>query len=113
MTEKIIPTPMEMTGEVDWDALEEIEDIELSTTRIIPVPTKIVVMAQRSYDEKAMRQATLPSEAVAIEFERLMKGAGDHTEPITSIYVKRTDTVVKYRAGDRRGRKAGKGEDAE
>lgn len=88
----------------DWDEID-VTDTEVSSRQIIDVPAPLVALAQKSWDSQSLRQATLKTAEMAAEFARLMKGAGDHTDPQTSMYVKQDGKNVKYRAGQRRGRK--------
>lgn len=97
--------------DMNWDEIE-VTDTEVSSRLIIDVPAPLVALAQKSWESKSLRQATLKSAEIAAEFARLMRGAGDHTEPQTSMYVKQDGKNVKYRAGERRGRKPGDSADS-
>lgn len=98
-------------SDFNWDEID-ITDEVVTSHQVIDVPDAIVALAQKSYDTQSLRQATLKTAAQAAEFARLLKGAGDHTTPVTSMYVKQDGNSVRYRAGNRRGRKAGDAETA-
>jgi hypothetical protein len=99
----------------DWDAIE-LPDVEIlpdKTRQTVDVPAALVALAQASWDQRKRMQMSFRGNAVqAGEFARLMRFAGDHTTPITSMSVVQDGIVVKYRAGERRGRK-GNGKSAE
>jgi hypothetical protein len=108
--------------EYDWGEVNGTAVTRLRAPKIVPVPDAIVAQAQRSFDgvpskNEAGEEVKLhvlrhnfKSDAKAEAFAKLMKHAGDHTTPLTSVSVvvdpdnDGTKTLVAWRAGNRRGR---------
>lgn len=105
----------------DWSGITGTAVRRLKAPKIVPVPEPIVRMAQRSYDGIAdpenegeklhVLEHDFKDEAKAAEFARLVKKAGDHTTPLSSVSAvidPENDghkTVVRWKAGARRGHK--------
>lgn len=107
----------------DWTAVTGRAVRRLKAPKIVPVPEPIVRQAQRSYDGVQdpenpegdllhVLEHDFKDKAKAAEFARLMRKAGDHTTPLTSVSAvidpenDGSETVVRWRAGNRRGAKA-------
>jgi hypothetical protein len=108
--------------EFDWSDVNGTAVTRLRAPKIVPVPDAIVAQAQRSFDgvpgkDEEGEDVTLhvlrhkfKSDAKAEAFAKLMKHAGNHTTPLTSVSVvidpdnDGTKTLVAWRAGNRRGR---------
>lgn len=100
-----------MSDNYNWDdILDRTEDVKPAVTNL-DVPKAIVAAAQDSFDRKVMKSYHAPNKAQADAFIAFMKAAGNFTTPLTSAYVKADEkdpTLVKYRAGNRRGHHASK-----
>lgn len=105
----------------DWSELTGRATKRLRAPKVVPVPASIVRQAQLSWDgEKDAETGELlhnrdhrfPSDEVAAEFARLMRHAGNHTTPETSVRVVIDPDgtgdlrTVSWRAGARRGAKS-------
>jgi hypothetical protein len=108
--------------EFDWSEVNGQAAVRLRAPKIVPVPDAIVAQAQRSWDgvpgkngdgediKLHVLRHRFKSDAKAEAFAKLMKHAGDHTTPLTSVSVvidpdnDGTKTLVAWRAGNRRGR---------
>lgn len=107
--------------EFGWDGITGHAVEKLRKPKVAPVPDAIVTQAQRSWDGVEHDGKTLHvlrhqfkqgEEAKAEAFARLMKKAGAHTTPPTSVSVvvdpdeTGNKLLVAWRAGARRGRGA-------
>lgn len=106
----------------DWSEITGRAVQRLKARKIVPVPEPIVRQAQRSYD--GVTNPENPEELLhvlehdfrdkdrAAEFAKLMKHAGNHTMPQTTVSVVIDPenvgslTVVRWRAGEKRGPKS-------
>lgn len=109
--------------EFNWDGITAQTAEVLKAPKVAPVPDAIRDQAQRSYDgvphpsdpEKKLHVLShrFGSDAQAAEFARLMKLAGPHTTPPSSVqavvdpFEKGDNRLVHWRAGAKRGRSAG------
>ena len=113
---------------MDWSKITGKTVERLRASKITPVPEHIVKLAQRSFDSGENIEwdaASLVKDAeqaikVAAEFAKHMRNAGNHTTPQSSVSVvigpedlddegnrvKLADTVVRWKAGKRRGKAA-------
>lgn len=107
----------------DWAEVSGRTVERLRKPKIPDVPTPIVRQAQRSYDgvqdpqnadvKLHVLEHQFENEAKAAAFAKLMKNAGHHTTPLTSVSVavdpedNGNTKLVRWRAGARRGRTAG------
>jgi hypothetical protein len=98
---------------LDFSDLQATTVERLKARKIVPVPPVLVSLAQDSYDEEKVKEINFESVERALKFADLMKHAGDHTTPLTSVTVivnpdkeagNDQPTLVRYRAGNRRGR---------
>jgi|SRR5215469_3356063 len=112
----------------NWEGISGSAVEKLRKPKITPVPEHIVKLAQRSYsgvpDPKhegkllhVLRHEFKPGdEKRRDEFARLMKKAGPHTKPETSVSVvvdpdnEGNVNLIAWRAGEKRGRKGGNGD---
>ncbi len=95
-------------AKIDWDAFEmpEIKELPDKVRAVIEIPAALIRLAQASRDSsRRMEMSFRGNLEAATEFARLMRSAGDHTVPVSSMTVTQDGIVVRYRAGDRRGRK--------
>lgn len=113
--------------EFDWGVITGQAVERLRAPKVASVPASIVELAQRSYvgvvneaDPEGARLHVLrhqfDSASRAEQFVKLMRKAGDHTSPRTSVSVvvdpdrigaeAGGDRIVAWRAGERRGKKA-------
>lgn len=108
--------PADPVAAFDWDApdtLPEPTELETKDRVVIPVPAALVAIAQKSLNTgKRLQFSFRGDERKASAFAALMRGAGDHTKPASSVTVIQEGIVVKVRAGQRRGRKSGSGNGA-
>lgn len=94
----------------DWNAVTGHQTDRLRAPKVTPVDPAIVKQAQRSWDEGTVLGHEFPSQEIAAEFARLIKKAGDHTTPQTSVSAVPDPNregnlrLVHWRAGARRGR---------
>jgi hypothetical protein len=115
-----------MAEKFDWAEVTGRTVERLRAPKIVPVPDAIVAAAQRSWDGVTDGDKTLhvmlhefPTAEVAKEFARLVKKAGAHTTPRTSVSAvinpdpkgevfdePTTDRHVSWKAGKPRGRQA-------
>jgi hypothetical protein len=106
---------MIMADSLDFSDVQATTVERLKARKIVPVPKSIVALAQASYDEgMVIKQYEFDTVERAIKFADLMKSAGDHTKPLTSVTAvinpdkeagKDNPRLVRYRAGARRGRR--------
>lgn len=111
----------EKPKEFDWENVTGTAIERLNKPKITPVPAAIVRQAQRSWDgvdvngEKRhilSHQFAKGEEARAEAFAKLMKKAGAHTTPVTTVSVSvdpeetGNTLLVAWKAGKRRGRGA-------
>lgn len=96
----------------NWEVVTG-ENVErLRKPKTIPVPDAIVKLAQASWDQSTAKRHRFGSDAEAAEFARLMRKAGDHTVPLTSVSVvidpddAKDLRRVSWQANKRRGRNA-------
>lgn len=110
--------------EYDWSGVTASAVNRLRVRKPTPVPDKIKELAQASYDgipSKEDPESKLHvlrhrfgSDEEAAAFARLMRKAGDHTTPPTSVSVvidpdeQKDLRVVAWKAGQRRGRGSAK-----
>lgn len=98
-----------VNGDVNWAEFElpEVKEIESKTRAVIDVPAPIVALAQRSLTKGVRLEMSFRGQKpeVISEFVRYMKAAGDHTTPQSSTTVVQDGIVVRFSAGQRRGRK--------
>lgn len=103
----------------DWTSITGHAVRRLKAPKITPVPEPIVRQAQRSYDgvpdEKNegellhVLEHDFKNDEKAAEFAKLIRKAGDHTTPLTSVSAvidpenDGSKSVVRWRAGARRG----------
>ena len=107
--------------EYDWTEVTGRAVKRLRAAKVVPVPEAIVRQAQLSYDGEAdaetgeilhNRAHRFPSDEVAAEFARLIRHAGAHTKPETTVRPvidpMRTGDLrtVSWRAGQKRGPKS-------
>lgn len=109
----------------EWAEIQGEAVTRLRAPKVTPVPASIVKLAQRSYDgievdgeTRHVMRHTFESAERAEAFAKLMRKAGEHTVPLSSVSVAidpdRTDDddepvspeTVAWRAGNKRGRKA-------
>lgn len=85
----------------------------LRKPKTTPVPDAIVRAAQRSVGDEngpIVLEHKFADDETAAAFAKLMRKAGDHTEPQTTVQVvidpeeTGDNTLVRWRAGARRGR---------
>lgn len=113
---------------IDWTKITGKNVERLRASKVTPVPGHIVKLAQESYtsgtnkevDFAALVKDADKAVATAAEFAKHMRNAGNHTTPPTSVSVvigpedfdergeriKLADTVVRWKAGKRRGKAA-------
>lgn len=98
--------------EYDWNAVTGRNVERLKAPKIVPVPAPIVAQAQASWDEQTVKGHTFKTPEQAKAFADLMKNAGHHTKPPTSVraVIDPDNTgntrLVHWQAGKRRGRSA-------
>lgn len=101
------------TDALDFSGVQAKTVERLRSRKVVPVPAAIVKHAQASYDEGAVKEHEFETPERANKFAELMKHAGDHTSPLTSVAVvvnpdkeagKDNPRLVRWRAGNRRGR---------
>ena len=110
-------TPDAQPESFRWDDIAGDPVERLRAPKVIPVDASVVKLAQRSYDGVKVGEETrhvlrhrFESPAKAEAFAKLVKAAGLHTTPLTSVQVAidpdgTGDTrTVAWRAGTRRGR---------
>lgn len=119
---------MAETATMDWSKITGKTVERLRASKVTPVPAHIVSLAQASYAQGANKEVDFAllikdadkALATAAEFGKHMRNAGNHTTPPTSVSVvigpedtdengariKLPDTVVRYKAGKRRGKAA-------
>lgn len=108
---------MAKSSEFTWEGITATTAEKLRKPKVTPVPASIIELAQRSWDgvdgKHVLRHHFKEADRPKCEaFCRLMKKAGPHTSPATSVSVVRDpdetgdDLLVAWRAGTRRGRKA-------
>lgn len=93
--------------EFDFSELQAVTVDRLKAKKVVPVPASIVKLAQQSFDAESVLELSLGSVERAAAFANHMKNAGDHTTPISSLTVvidEDDKSVVRWRAGKRRGR---------
>ncbi len=113
-----------MTEELDFSEVSAVAVKRLKPRKIVPVPASIVALAQKALDGVPdgdggtlhTLEFSFKDEERAKLFADLMKHAGDHTSPISSVSVVfpvedehgkvQDPTLVRWRAGGRRGRVA-------
>lgn len=110
------------TVEFDWNGITAKAVERLQTEKVTPVHESIVKHAQNSYDgvdgKHVLEFDFGDNIAKAEAFAKLLKKAGAHTTPMTSLTVKVNPDkhkggeydkpgLVRWRAGTRRGRQAG------
>lgn len=105
----------------DWSQVSGQATKRLRAPKVTPVPEGIVAEAQRSWDGVKddenpegdllhVLSYEFSSEEVAKEFAKLVKKAGDHTVPLTTVTVvpdpdrDGNTRKVNIKAGQRRGR---------
>lgn len=113
---------------MDWTKITGKNVERLRASKVTPVPDHIVALAQASYDQGTNKEFDFAglikdadkAVATAAEFAKHMRNAGNHTTPQTSVSVvigpedfdadgeriKLADTVVRWKAGKRRGKAA-------
>ena len=103
-------TPGDPAAAFDWAADDAIPEPTVLATKdrpIIDVPSALVAIAQKSLNSgERLSFSFRGNEKKASAFAALMKAAGDHTTPQSTLTVVQEGIVVKVRAGQRRGRKA-------
>lgn len=108
-TDKTEAKPADANAAFDWDSADTLPEPTVLATKdrvIVPVPDSLVAIAQKSLDEGIRLEYSFRgNERKANAFAALMKGAGDHTKPASSVTVVQDGIVVRVRAGQRRGRK--------
>jgi len=98
-------------ADYDWAELTGTAVERLRKPRVTPVPEPIIRQALRSYKEGVVLEHKFASVEHAAEFAKLMKKAGAQTEPPMTVQVvidpeeAGDETVVRWRAGEKRGRK--------
>lgn len=113
MADKPVTPATDAPAEINWDdfTFPEVEVINRER-QLVTVPAGIVTLAQASLDAKERHQMIFRPElggiVAADKFAKLMAAAGDHTKPLSSVSVVQDGIIVKYRAGERRGRKVSK-----
>lgn len=94
-------------GDVNGQAVER-----LRAPKVAPVPEPVVRQAQRSWDEQTGLAHTFKTPEMAEAFAKLVRKAGQHTIPRTTVYVvidpdnDGNTARVSWKAGKRRGRKS-------
>lgn len=122
----LIGAPVSVPTEAgfDWGSITGQAHTVLRAPKVAPVPPAIIALAQKSYEgvehpdheEKLhVLRHQFESETRAAEFAKLMKKAGEHTTPKTTISVvidpdyrdggEKNPSLVAWRAGVRKGRK--------
>jgi hypothetical protein len=106
-------------AEIDWSEVSGRTIERLRTPRVAAVPATIVALAQKSWDKQSAFVHKFADAERAAAFAKLMKQAGSHTDPLTSVSVaidpqmedegrsEPDKTIVGWQAGKRRGRLAG------
>lgn len=110
---------MAETAGYNWGEVTGRAVRRLKAPKIVPVPEAIVRQAQRSWDgvpdpeneggKLHVLEHDFKDDAKAAEFAKLMKKAGDHTTPVTSVSAvidpenDGSKSVVRWKAGARRG----------
>lgn len=121
--------------EYNWDEITGRTTERLRAPKVVPVPAGIVRQAQRAFDGvphptkegKLVHTLshTFPDAATAAQFYRLVKKAGEHTTPRSSVTAvinpdpegrldpehPTTDCDVSWRAGSKRGPKSDDSDD--
>lgn len=94
-------------GELDFDDLAPAEAL-VKKSAIVPVPANIVAIAQKVLDSQTREVRTFRGNLdMATAFAQALRNAGEHTSPKSSVTVVQDGVVVRYSAGQRRGRKPG------
>jgi len=110
---------------VDWSFVGGTATKRLRAPKVEPVPDAIVALAQKSWDgvedpqdpegeRLHVLRHEFSDEAVAKEFSKHMRKAGEHTTPMTSLTVLHdpdktgNEKIVAWKAGTRRGRQTTK-----
>lgn len=113
----------EQKTEFDWSQVSGTAVKRLRAPKVAPVPDALVALAQQSWDGVAdpedpegeklhVLRHEFSDETVAGEFAKLMKKAGEHTTPQTTVTVvfdpdaDGRKNLVAWKAGVRRGRAA-------
>ena len=115
-----VEAPEAPSVEYDWSGLTAQAVRSLRKPKVKPVPARIVQLAQASFDGVPdaentdgpllhVLEHTFETAARAASFAKVMKQAGVHTTPPTSLRVvidpenDGSDTLVRWRAGTRKG----------
>jgi hypothetical protein len=101
------------TDSLDFSGVQGKSVERLRARKVHPVPAPIVKLAQASYDADEVHEHEFETPERAAKFAELMKHAGDHTTPLSSVTVAHdpdkeagmsNPRLVRWRAGNRRGR---------
>lgn len=98
--------------EFDWGKITGTAIARLRAPKVPPVPEPLVKLAQKSWDEETVLKYHFDSEEKAAAFAKLMRKAGAHTTPVTtvSVSVDPEETgdpkIIAWKAGKKRGRTA-------
>jgi hypothetical protein len=123
--EEILPVTVPTEAGFDWSSITATAVERLRAPKVKPIPPHIVALAQASYEgvenpaggEKLhVLRYQFDTEARASAFAKLMKRAGEHTTPATSVSVvidpdfqpgsEENPSLVAWRAGVKRGPRA-------
>lgn len=73
---------------------------------VVEVPANIVALAQEALDKQTrVTRSFRGNLALATAFAGMLRNAGEHTNPKSSLTVVQDGVTVSYSAGERRGRK--------
>lgn len=113
-------------SDFNWDEIPEAQTAPKKAKREeIDVPAPIVAMAQKALDNGERTWQPLPTVELANQFLTFIRGAGDKTNPLSSVIAKIAEKdkdgkelkdggkTVVYTVGERRGRKPGEEGQAE
>jgi hypothetical protein len=112
-------------SDFNWDELpaqaEESKKPKRDTLSREEIPAAILKLAQASVGSGKFHYQPLPHRDMVTDFANFIRAAGDFTEPVSTILAKQVDewvppgkdkkvkvtrgAVVRYSAGERRGRK--------
>lgn len=104
---------MATQNDLDFSGVQGKSVERLRARKVHPVPPTIVKLAQASFDASEVHEHEFETPERAAKFAELMKYAGEHTTPLTSVTValnpdkeagKDNPRLVRWRAGNRRGR---------